>query len=74
LRRWRSALVGVGAAAALLLAPHNGEKTRERVASAMGEGVKRGRDLTEDVWEQLNAEFPNVRARFEELASKAINK
>jgi gas vesicle protein len=69
--------VGVGAATALLLAPNDGGKTRERtrdmLASAMDEGMRQGRDISNKVWDQFNEELPHARERVGELANKVRN-
>lgn len=61
----------VGAGVALLFAPQSGQKLRRQIAQAIDEGYQRGREETGDVIDRLEAEFPGVRGRVEELLKRA---
>lgn len=62
--------IGIGSAIALLLAPNNGETTREIIADTLQEGFQRGRDATDDALSQLEHEVPNLRERINDLVGK----
>jgi len=62
--------IGIGSAIALLLAPNNGQKTREMLANTLEEGFQRGRATTDEALSQLEQEIPNLRERVNELVSK----
>ncbi|NLH06698.1 MAG: YtxH domain-containing protein [Chloroflexi bacterium] len=60
----------VGATIALLFAPQSGKKLRRQIAQAIDEGYQRGREETGDLIDRLEAEFPGVRRRVEELIGR----
>lgn len=62
--------IGVGSAIALLLAPNNGEQTREFITNTLAEGFQRGREATDEALGQLEQEVPNLRERVNELVGK----
>jgi gas vesicle protein len=62
--------IGIGSTVALLLAPNNGEQTREFIANTLEEGFQRGREATDDALGQLEQEVPNLRERVNELVGK----
>jgi gas vesicle protein len=62
--------IGIGSAVALLLAPNEGEKTREFIANTLGEGFQRGRESTDQALSQLEQEIPNLRERVNDLVGK----
>ncbi|NDJ78517.1 MAG: YtxH domain-containing protein [Chloroflexi bacterium] len=62
--------IGIGSAAALLLAPNSGEKTRELITETLEEGFERGREATDEALSQLEQEVPNLRERVNELVQK----
>ncbi len=62
--------IGIGSVIALLMAPNNGEKNRQVIASTLEEGFQRGRETTDEALSQLEQEIPNLRARVNELVSK----
>ncbi len=55
--------VGVGATVALLFVPQ--EEIRQLIGEALDEGLKRGREATGEVLKQLEPDYPDLRARFE---------
>jgi len=55
--------IGVGAAAALLIAPKDGNDTRDLVKNAMQEGYQRGRNAATHTLSQLEGELPDLRKR-----------
>lgn len=65
--------IGIGSAVALLMAPHEGEKTRELIANALEEGFQKGRDATDDALGQLEQEVPHLRDRVADLVGKITN-
>jgi gas vesicle protein len=65
--------IGIGSAVALLLAPNDGEKTRELIANTLEEGFQRGRETTDEALSQLEQEVPNLRERVTELVGKIAN-
>jgi len=50
--------IGIGSAVALLLAPNDGESTREMVTNTLENSVQRGRENTNDVLSRLQEEIP----------------
>lgn len=54
---------GLGAAAALLLTPNDGERARELVAEALEDGFSRGKDTAGDALKQLEHEYPDLKDR-----------
>jgi gas vesicle protein len=62
--------IGIGSAVALLMAPHEGEKTRELIANTLEEGFQRGRETTDETLSQLEQEVPNLRGRVNDLVGK----
>lgn len=62
--------LGIGAILALLFAPDEGEDTRKRIADALDEGYKRGRDSTNEALKQLEHEVPDLRKRVDDLVGK----
>ncbi len=65
--------IGVGAAAALLVAPNDGNDMRDLVRNAMEEGYQRGRDAATHTLSQLEGEFPNLRQRVDDLFDRVTN-
>ena len=62
--------IGIGSVVALLLAPNEGEKTRELSANTLEEGFHRGRESTDEALSQLEQEVPNLRERVNDLVGK----
>jgi gas vesicle protein len=62
--------IGIGSAVALLLAPNDGETTRELIADTLEEGFQRGRESTDEALRQLEQDVPDLRARVSELVGK----
>jgi gas vesicle protein len=65
--------IGIGSAVALLLAPNDGEKTRELIANTLEGGFQRGRETTDQALSQREQEAPNLRERVTELVGKIAN-
>jgi len=65
--------IGIGSVVALLIAPNNGEKTRDIIADTLDEGFQRGRQATEDALGQLENEVPNLRERVTQLVGKTLH-
>ncbi len=65
--------IGVGAAAALLIAPNDGNDMRDLVRNTMEEGYQRGRDAATHTLSQLEGEFPNLRQRVDDLFDRVTN-
>jgi gas vesicle protein len=62
--------IWIGSAVALLMAPNEGEKTRELIANALEEGFQRGRHTTDEALSQLEQDVPNLRERVNGLVGK----
>jgi gas vesicle protein len=62
--------LAMGAAAALLLAPSSGKKTRQDLGKAVEEGLNNGREVVEPAIKQLEKELADLRKSIEERASK----
>jgi hypothetical protein len=62
--------IGIGSAVALLLAPNEGEKTREFITNTVEEGFQRSRETTDQALSQLEQEVPNLRGRVNDLVGK----
>lgn len=65
--------IGIGSSVALLLAPNDGETTREIIANALEEGFQRGHETTDEALSQLEQEVPNLRERVTELVGRIAN-
>lgn len=63
--------LGIGAAIALMFAPQEGSRTRDEINSALEEGIRRGRAAATDAVDQLEAEFPTLRKKFDQLVARA---
>lgn len=63
--------LGIGAAIALMFAPQEGSRTRDEVAGALEEGIRRGRATANDAVDQLESEFPDLRKKFDRLVARA---
>ena len=59
--------LGIGAALALLFAPEEGEKIREKVSDSLETGVRRGSDAGSDALERLEREYGNLRKEVDKL-------
>jgi gas vesicle protein len=62
--------LAMGAAAALLLAPSSGKKTRDELGKAVEEGLHNGRDAVAPAVKQLEKELAELRKSIEERTSK----
>lgn len=58
--------LGIGAAAALMLAPNSGQKTRENLMNGIEQGVNKGRDAVDPAIKRLEKELAEVRKNIEE--------
>jgi len=58
--------LAVGALLALLFAPTTGEKMRDELGHAVGEGLHNGREAIEPAIEQLNKEMKDLRSKVED--------
>ncbi|WP_202978707.1 YtxH domain-containing protein [Aggregatilinea lenta] len=61
--------LGIGAALALLFAPDEGEKTRERITDSLDSGVKATSDAGNDALDRLEKEYQNLRKEMDKLIS-----
>jgi gas vesicle protein len=58
--------LGVGAAAALMLAPTSGRKTRENLMHGIEQGVSKGREVVDPTIKRLEKELAELRKNVEE--------
>lgn len=60
---------GLGAAAALLFSPNDGERTRKMVGDALEEGFARGREAAGSALQQISNEYPDLRDQIVQVLS-----
>ncbi len=64
--------LGVGAAAALLFAPHSGHKTREDLTHSLEQGVSKGHEMMDPTLKRLEKELVELRQHVEDKVDERL--